>query len=91
MIALVEVTDPDQHHEYVKHTPAAIQKYGAKLLSRGGRSTTLEGPAAPGRIVMVEFDSFERALEHYNSPEHQGAKKYREGAATAQFMVVEGT
>ncbi len=51
---------------------------------------TLEGSPAQGRVVVVEFPSFERAQEFYNSQEYQAAKKVRTGAATAQFVLVEG-
>ena len=40
--------------------------------------------------VVVELPSFERAPEFDNSHEYQAAKKVREGAATAQFVRVEG-
>ena len=38
----------------------------------------------------VEFPSFERAQQFYNSAEYQAAKKVRAGAAAAQFILVEG-
>jgi uncharacterized protein (DUF1330 family) len=41
-------------------------------------------------VVVVEFPSFERAREFYDSPEYVAARKVREGAGAAQFVVVEG-
>jgi uncharacterized protein (DUF1330 family) len=40
--------------------------------------------------VVIEFPSFERAQEFYNSQEYQAARKVRAGAAMAQFVLVEG-
>ncbi len=90
MVAQVEVTNPEQYGEYTKLSPGIIEKFGGRFVARGGRSMTLEGPAAKGRLVVVEFPSFERAQEFYNSPEYQAAKKVRAGAAEGQFVLVEG-
>ena len=40
--------------------------------------------------MVVEFPSFERARQFYNSTEYQAARKVRSGAAEAQFILVEG-
>lgn len=91
VLVQVEVSNPQQYGEYTKLSPGIIQKFGGRFLARGGRTATLEGPPARGRVVVVEFPSFERAQEFYNSPEYQAARKVREGAATAQFVLVEGS
>jgi uncharacterized protein (DUF1330 family) len=90
IIAQVEVTNPQQYGEYTKLTPGLIEKAGGRFVARGGRTATLEGPEAKGRVVIIEFPSFERAQEFYNSPEYVAARKLRAGAATAQFVLVEG-
>jgi uncharacterized protein (DUF1330 family) len=43
-----------------------------------------------GRNVIIEFDSFERARACWDSPEYQHAKTFRAGAATGDFVIVEG-
>ncbi len=90
LIALVEVTDANAYQEYTKRSPAAIDKYGGRFIARGGRSVTLEGDEAPGRLVVVEFPNVERVVEFYNSPEYQDAMTYRAGAANARILAVEG-
>jgi uncharacterized protein (DUF1330 family) len=90
VLVQVDVTNPQQYSEYTKLSPGIIEKFGGRFLARGGRTTTLEGTAARGRVVVVEFPSYERAQEFYASAEYQAAKKVRAGAATAQFVVVEG-
>lgn len=42
-----------------------------------------------GRVVVIEFPSFERAQELYDSRDYQAARKERAGAANAQFVLVE--
>lgn len=90
VLVQVDVTNAPQYGEYTKLSPGIIEKFGGRFLARGGRTTTLEGTPASGRVVIVEFPSFERAQEFYNSQEYQAAKQVRAGAATAQFVLVEG-
>jgi uncharacterized protein (DUF1330 family) len=88
-IARVDVKDPDSYKKYVEGTAVAFEKYGARFLARGGRTQALEG-VARARNVVTEFDSLEQAVACYNSPEYQRAKAFREGAAEAEIIVVEG-
>ena len=88
-IARVDVKNPDAYKKYVEGTAVAFEKYGARFLARGGRTQALEG-VARARNVVTEFDSLEQAVACYNSPEYQRAKAFREGAAEAEIIVVEG-
>lgn len=90
VLVQVDVSNAPQYGEYTKLSPGIIEKFGGRFLARGGRTETLEGAPARSRVVVIEFPSFERAREFYNSPEYQAAKKVRAGAATAQFVLVEG-
>src|SRR6266849_8075105 len=90
VVVQVDVTNPTQYAEYMKRSPDIIAKFGGRFIARGGRTVTLEGPPARSRVVVVEFPSFERAQQFYTSPEYQAAKKVRDGAADAQFILVEG-
>jgi uncharacterized protein (DUF1330 family) len=40
---------------------------GHTLHTRGGRIVTLDGPAAPKRVSIIEWDSLEHALAFYKS------------------------
>lgn len=90
MIARVLVTDWERYREYTRATPAAIEKYGGRFIVRGGETVTLEGPPETGRIVIIEFPNLDQAKAFYNSQEYSRAKKLREGAATGQFLAIEG-
>lgn len=89
-IAQVDVTDPEQYSQYTQRGPAAFKLYGGRFLARGGRSEAVEGKATPQRTVIIEFESYEQALACYNSPEYQDAMSYRQGAAKAEIVIVEG-
>ena len=90
LVALVGVTDPEQYAKYSRLTPAAIAEFGGRFVIRGGHNETLEGPLRPGRVVVIEFSSFERAKEFYQSEQYQEARKLRVGAADASFILAEG-
>jgi len=90
IIALIEVTDPEQYKQYTEVTPAAIAKFGGKFIARGGETVVLEGPEPAGRVVIIEFPTLERAQSFYASEEYRQAKALRAGAATAQFIAVDG-
>ena len=90
LVALIDVTDPDAYQEYATRAGAAAKKRGIKPLARGGRTVSLEGAAPPGRVVIIPFDNMAAAQAYYDSPDYQEAKSFREGAAKAQFFLVEG-
>lgn len=90
LIALIDVTNPAAYQEYARRAGPATAENGGRMLARGGRTVTLEGAEAPGRVVVIEFPTLEAAVAHYNSAAYQEAVKFRLGAAQTQFMVVEG-
>lgn len=90
MVVQVDVTNAQQYAEYQKASPDIIAKFGGRFVARAGRTVTLEGPPARSRVVIIEFPSFERARQFYESPDYQAARKLRANAASAQFILVEG-
>ena len=90
LIARVRITDPERYKDYAKLTPAASARYGGRFVVRGGEVTTLEGPDERDRVVVIEFPSLEQARTFWSSPEYGEAKAKRAGAATGQFILVDG-
>ena len=88
-IAHVTVTNPEQYAIYAEATALPFNMYGANVLARGGKYTALEGEDR-SRNVVIEFESYQKALDCYNSPEYQSARKNRVGAGIAQITIVEG-
>jgi uncharacterized protein (DUF1330 family) len=88
-MGIVDVTDPENYPQYIAANKAAFDKYGAKFLARGGRGEVVEGPGA-ARMVIIEFDSYQTALDCYHSPEYQAALKLRRKYSRAHIAIVEG-
>jgi uncharacterized protein (DUF1330 family) len=88
-IACIDVADPEKYKEYASGAAAAFQQYGAKYLVRGGPFTAAEGRAR-SRNVVIEFPSYQAALDCYHSKEYQAARAHRLPAATGEIVIVEG-
>ncbi len=90
VIVDIEVTDTAGYEEYKQLAPRAVAAYGGKYLARGGRVETLEGDWVPKRLVILEFESAERAKQWLHSPEYHAAKQLRHTTAKSIMVVVEG-
>jgi uncharacterized protein (DUF1330 family) len=90
IIVEVEVHDSVRYEDYKKLTPASLKLYGGKFIVRGGKTELLEGDEEPNRIVILEFESVEKAKQWWNSPEYSDAKKIRHQTAKSRMIVVEG-
>ena len=89
VIAEIDVTDAGIYDEYRKGVLATLQKYEGRFLARGGRAETLEGAEPAKRVVVLEFPSYERALEWYRSPEYAPLIRLRQRASRGRLLLVE--
>jgi uncharacterized protein (DUF1330 family) len=87
-IGRVDVSNPDAYQNYVKANAVPFAKYGARFLVRGGQYCVAEGDAR-ARNVVIEFPTYEAALECWDSPEYQAAKAERDGHAVADIIIIE--
>ncbi len=90
LIVDVEVRDQAEYEEYRKRVPASLVPYEGKFIVRGGATETPEGDWRPGRIIVIEFPSAERAKTWWNSAEYRIAKTKRQRSASTQMILVEG-
>ena len=91
VIASVHVTNAIEFEKYRLQVPSVTEGFGGKYLARGGKQKTLEGePFIGNRTVIVEFESYERALEWYHSNEYSQLVKLRQAGSYGTLVVVEG-
>jgi uncharacterized protein (DUF1330 family) len=88
-IAHVDVSDPEAYQGYVAANGAAFSKYGAKFIVRGGDNSVMEG-RLKSRHVVIEFETYQQALDCYNSPEYAHAKSLRDNASDGDLVIVQG-
>ncbi len=90
VIVDINVTDPVGYEEYKKLAPPVVAAFGGKYLARGGKTETLEGDWSPKRLVILEFESAERAKEWLNSPEYRIPRQLRHQTTETNMVVIEG-
>ena len=90
LIVQLTIHDPDTYDRYRVETPALIERFGGRFVVRGGDPEVLEGGARPGRVVVVEFPSRERAKRFYESPEYQAILPLRAAASEGTAVLVDG-
>lgn len=90
IIGEVDVRDPQVYADYRKQVLATIEQYGGRFLARGGRAQGLEGKAPAGRIVVLEFPSYEQAAKWYHSPEYAPLIRLRQSASEGRLILTEG-
>ena len=90
VIVEIDILDPTGYEEYKNLASATVEKYGGKYIVHGGRTEVLEGDWNPKRIVLLKFESAQRAKEWLNCQEYREPRKMRHRTAKTNMIVVEG-
>jgi uncharacterized protein (DUF1330 family) len=88
-IAHITVRDPEAYKEYVARDTPILEGFGGKFIVRGGQSKPVEGSLYE-RHVVVEFPSYQAALDAFNDPEYQAVADIRRRTADSAIVIVEG-
>ena len=83
------VSDPAALAEYAKLAAPALQAAGGRFVVRGTAAKVYEKGLAQ-RTVIIEFDSLEKAIAAYESPQYRAALKVLGNAAERDIRMVEG-
>ncbi len=91
-IARARINDPVEYKRYTDLVPVIIEKYGGKVLARGGKYEIMEGPDHFHRFVVIEFPTLADGIACFRSEEYKAAAAFRRasGAGEVQTVVVEG-
>ena len=68
----------------------AIEAGGGRTVIRTADAVEPHEAGLKQRVVVTEFESFEKAIATYNSPAYQEALKVLGSAAERDFRIVEG-
>src|SRR5262245_57865686 len=89
-VARAKITDPATYKKYTDRVPEIIDRYGGKILARGGRYQIMEGPETFHRFVVIEFPTLEQGVACFQSPEYQEAAAFRRaGGGIVENVIVE--
>ncbi len=83
------VSNPDALAEYAKLAGPAIMGAGGRFLARGNAAKAYE-KGLMQRVVIIEFDSVDKAVAAHDSPGYQAALKALGNAAQRDLRIVEG-
>ena len=70
--------------------PQSLRAYGGKFLVRGGDHDVLEGDWSFSRLVILEFESVDKANAWHESAEYKEALALRLATTDSRMVVVEG-
>jgi len=84
------ITDAEKFDTYRQLAGPLIERFGGRILVRGGAITDLEGDFGLNRVVIVEFDDVEAARRFYYSDEYEPLMLLRQSASSSAAVIVEG-
>jgi uncharacterized protein (DUF1330 family) len=87
-----KMEDPAASRRYAEGAPKSLAPFNGHYLARagGGKIQTLEGEAPKGYIVVIGFESLEKARGWYNSPAYEAIKPIRQNSTKSRIYIVEG-
>ncbi|NKZ07040.1 DUF1330 domain-containing protein [Actinomadura latina] len=83
------IADPERLAAYDKLAGPAVKAAGGRLLTRGERVAAHDAGIAE-RVILIEFDSFERAVAARASAAYQEALAVLADGVERDFRIVEG-
>ena len=85
----VEVDDAAAFNAYATAVVDVFKKHGAHFLARAGLFDVVEGRES-AKNTIVEFPSYQAAVDCWHSAEYQAAKALRENVCRFDITIVEG-
>jgi uncharacterized protein (DUF1330 family) len=89
VVAYRAIKDQEKWSAYAKLAVPAIQKAGGRFIVRGMPAKTYE-KGLNERVVIVEFDSLDKATAAHESPSYQEALRALGNGAERDMRLVEG-
>jgi uncharacterized protein (DUF1330 family) len=83
------ITDAEEYEKYKAANVEIFARFGARFITRAGTQQIREGDAYE-RTVIIEFPSFEAAVECYEDPVYVASRAIRQSAAEGRLLIVEG-
>ena len=83
------VRDMDGLWKYRDANRAVMNRYGGNFIVMHGTHENVEGEYRP-TMTVVEFPSYQAAVDCYHDPEYEEAAKIRHSVAEGNMVIVEG-
>jgi uncharacterized protein (DUF1330 family) len=89
-IVRVDIADPERYKAYTTANARPLARYGARFLVRAGKFENPEGGSRT-RNAVIEFPSYQAAVDCWHSAEYQEVLKLRVPVSTADLIIIEVT
>jgi len=90
VIAEAEVIDPTALQKYGEKIAETLAPFNHRYIVSTSKIQALEGDPPKSRVVIIEFDSVQKAHEWYDSPAYAAIRPIRQSAAKSRIFIVEG-
>jgi len=91
LFAELDVVDAAHfYNEYMPRVRPVLEKHGAAFLAASDAPVVKEGGRNVKRVVLLEFESLQRAEEFYHSDDYQAVIGYRFDSARSHLYIFEG-
>ena len=90
IVGLITITDPEAYKPYMVQTSEIVNSYGGRYLIRGGDKTVAEGEVSFDRVVVIEFDSIEKARAFYDDANYAETRKIRQNNSVGAILQMVG-
>ena len=89
IVADIHVRDKEGFEKFREMALPVIEEYGGKILVRTPNVEAREGKKS-GVVVVIEFESMDKARKFYESEAYQAAKAVRDKGVTTIMILLEG-
>ena len=86
-IGTYDIVDPNEFQKYPPVVLSLLPKYGGEVLASDTSAFVVEGTARTMNAI-IRFPSKEAALQLYNDPAYQDAKRIRQASTRNVSMVL---
>lgn len=86
----IDIHDMEGMKPYLEKVGATVAAFAPTSLVNGSTIDPLEGAAPKGKVVVLRFDSMEKARAWYDSPAYREILGHRLAAADNRAFLVEG-
>jgi uncharacterized protein (DUF1330 family) len=67
-----------------------VASFSGHYVVRGGDVQALEGEPPKGYIVVIGFESVQKAREWYDSPSYAAIMPFRQNSTKSRLFIIEG-
>jgi uncharacterized protein (DUF1330 family) len=89
LISEIQFANMEKRREYTSRVPSTLSAFGGVVIARGGNSAAGNDSKSDRSIAVIQFPSRAKALQWYESTDHQKILKNADTGSTHQIYSVD--